>query len=93
MMPSTRCHTEPTRPTGLLTTLFQVEFKILLLTLKAIHQLSPPHLRDLLHVAPLSHTLTSSGTLQTLIRAQKRQLKTQLFNPYLLSSWDFNHIT
>uniref|UniRef100_A0A672Y631 Ig-like domain-containing protein n=1 Tax=Sphaeramia orbicularis TaxID=375764 RepID=A0A672Y631_9TELE len=42
---------------------FQIEFKILLLTFKAIHYLAPPYLSDLLHVAPPSRTLRSSSSI------------------------------
>uniref|UniRef100_A0A8C4SSR3 Reverse transcriptase domain-containing protein n=1 Tax=Erpetoichthys calabaricus TaxID=27687 RepID=A0A8C4SSR3_ERPCA len=42
---------------------FRIQFKILLLIFKAIHNLAPPYLSDLLHVAIPSHTLRSSSSI------------------------------
>uniref|UniRef100_A0A8C4S9R2 Reverse transcriptase domain-containing protein n=1 Tax=Erpetoichthys calabaricus TaxID=27687 RepID=A0A8C4S9R2_ERPCA len=42
---------------------FRIQFKILLLTFKAIHSLAPPYLSDLLHVAIPSRTLRSSSSI------------------------------
>lgn len=42
---------------------FRIQFKVLLLTFKAIHNLSPPYLSDLLHVSIPSRSLRSSSSL------------------------------
>lgn len=42
---------------------FRIQFKVLLLTFKAIHNLSPPYLSDLLHVSTPSRFLRSSSAL------------------------------
>ncbi|KAK0132534.1 hypothetical protein N1851_032613 [Merluccius polli] len=41
----------------------RIEFKILLFTFKAIHNLAPPYLSDLLHVATPTRTLRSSASI------------------------------
>ncbi|KAK0151427.1 hypothetical protein N1851_007280 [Merluccius polli] len=41
----------------------RIEFKILLFTFKAIHNLAPSYLSDLLHVATPSRTLRSSASI------------------------------
>uniref|UniRef100_A0A3B3QUE0 Reverse transcriptase domain-containing protein n=1 Tax=Paramormyrops kingsleyae TaxID=1676925 RepID=A0A3B3QUE0_9TELE len=42
---------------------FRIDFKILLLTFKAIHNLAPPYLSDLLQVATPARTLRSSSSI------------------------------
>uniref|UniRef100_A0A671W446 Reverse transcriptase domain-containing protein n=1 Tax=Sparus aurata TaxID=8175 RepID=A0A671W446_SPAAU len=41
----------------------RIDFKILLLTFKAIHNLAPPYLSNLLHIATPSRTLRSSSSI------------------------------
>uniref|UniRef100_A0A674M8R9 Reverse transcriptase domain-containing protein n=1 Tax=Takifugu rubripes TaxID=31033 RepID=A0A674M8R9_TAKRU len=42
---------------------FQIQYKILLLTFRAIHKLAPPYLSDLLHIAISTCPLRSSSSL------------------------------
>ncbi|KAK0141394.1 hypothetical protein N1851_021597 [Merluccius polli] len=42
---------------------FRINFKILLHTFKAIHNLAPPYLSDLLHTATSTHSLRSSSSI------------------------------
>ncbi|XP_028291926.1 putative leucine-rich repeat-containing protein DDB_G0290503 [Gouania willdenowi] len=42
----------------------RINFKILLITFKALHNLAPPYISDLLHIATPARTLLSSSTLQ-----------------------------
>uniref|UniRef100_A0A3B3CVM8 Reverse transcriptase domain-containing protein n=1 Tax=Oryzias melastigma TaxID=30732 RepID=A0A3B3CVM8_ORYME len=43
---------------------FRIQFKLLLLTFKSIHNLAPPYLADLLHIHTPSRSLRSSASLQ-----------------------------
>ncbi|XP_029924039.1 uncharacterized protein LOC115371064 [Myripristis murdjan] len=42
---------------------YRIQYKILLLTFKAIHNLAPPYLSDLLHIATPARTVRSSSSL------------------------------
>ncbi|KAK0130908.1 Myelin regulatory factor-like protein [Merluccius polli] len=77
----------------------RIEFKILLFAFKAIHNLAPPYLSDLLHVATPSCTLRSSASIHLTVRSEdqlKRISQMRIveydYRPEFASSMGIDHI-